>query len=67
MVHTGEQVEHMIRNRRPLRDIQRRIDALPVDDEAKAAMWLRAYASRPSFQRGRAVEDTLRRHRVTGA
>lgn len=67
MVHAGEQIEHMIRARRPLCDIQPRIDALPVDEEAKAALWLRAYVSRPSFQRRRAVEDTWRRHRLAGA
>ncbi len=67
MVQAEEHIERMICARRPLRDIQRRIDALHVDEEAKAALWLRAYISRPSFQRRRAVENTWRRHRVAGA
>ena len=67
MVQNEEHIERMIRARRPLCDIQQRIDALHVDEEAKAALWLRAYVSRPSFQRRRAVENTWRLHRVAGA
>lgn len=66
MVQTAEQIERMICAGRPRCDIQQRIDSMPIDDEAKAALWLRAYVW-PSFKRRRAVEDTWRRHRVVGA
>lgn len=68
MVATEEQVERMIRERQPPCDVQQLIDSMHVDEEAKAALWLRAYgASRPDFQRRSAAGDTLRRHRVAGA
>lgn len=68
MVATEEQVERMIRARRPPCDVQQPIDSMHVDEEAKAALWLRAYgASRPGFQRQSAADDTWRRHRVVGA
>jgi hypothetical protein len=68
MVATTRQVEQMIRARRPLCDIQQPIDSMHVDEEAKAALWLRAYeASRPSFQRQCAAGDIWRRNRVGGA
>jgi hypothetical protein len=68
MVATEEQIQRMIRARRPLCDIQQPIDSMRLDDEAKAVLWLRAYrASRPGFERQRAGDRTWRRHRVTGA
>jgi len=66
MIETRDQVEEMIHAGFPLHDIERRIDEMPVDEEARAALWLRAYASQPGFLRLQAIEESWRRTQVTG-
>lgn len=47
-----------------LNEIERRLDTAPLDEEAKAAVWLRAYSARPGFRRSGTVEQIWRHNRV---
>ncbi len=66
MIATTDQIEVMIDDGFPLREIEERIDEMPSDEEAKAALWLRAYASQPGFRRLRVIEESWQYHRVAG-
>jgi hypothetical protein len=66
VVETKDQIEGMIEEGMPLRDIEGRIDDMPVDEEAKAALWLRAYSAKPGLRRGPAAEEYWRSYRVAG-
>jgi len=47
-----------------LSEIERRIEHAPLDEEAKAVVWLRAYSARADRRRFCAVEETWRHNRV---
>lgn len=59
-----KQLDRLIDAGAGMREIERRIDQAPLDDEAKAAVWLRAYSARPGFRRASAAEETWRHNRV---
>jgi hypothetical protein len=46
-----EQLDRLIDAGAELNEIEQRIDRARLDDEAKAAVWLRAYSARPGFRR----------------
>jgi hypothetical protein len=59
-----EQLDRLIDAGAELNEIEQRIDRARLDDEAKAAVWLRAYSARPGFRRLSAAEETWRHNRV---
>lgn len=50
-----EAIEEMIAANRPFEQVESYIEAAPVSDEAKSALWLYAWAEQPRSERRKVV------------
>lgn len=53
------QVNQMLSERLPFREIEDRIEGMPLSEEEKSALWLLAWAGQPQRVQRRSVEEAL--------